>query len=89
MDEARRQVLQHIAVRAYVAALAVNQEGPASRPGVREGALLVAISGEPVTGVDDIHHILGDWPLDRAMALVLLRGKEKLEIEVMPTEAAP
>ncbi len=79
----------HLSNRHGVAALAVNREGPAYRAGVRDGDLLVAINGEPVSSVDDIHHILGEWPLDRAMALVLIRGKEKLEFEVLPTEAAP
>ena len=79
----------HLPNQHGVAALAVNREGPAFLAGVREGDLLVAINGEPVSSVDDIHHILGEWPLDRAMALVLIRGKEKLEFEVMPTEAAP
>lgn len=87
MDEPRRRVLQHIAAGGETAA--EDGEGPAYRAGVRDGDLLVAINGEPVSSVDDIHHILGEWPLDRAMALVLIRGKAKLEFEVMPTEAAP
>jgi S1-C subfamily serine protease len=60
-----------------------------SRAVVRERDLLVAIKDKPVSSVDDSRHTLGEWPLDRTMALVLTQEKEKLEIEVLPTEAAP
>jgi S1-C subfamily serine protease len=70
-----------------VQAVSVNERGPAYRAGIREGDLLVSINGQVVESVDDVHRILADWPLDRAMPLVVIRGKERLEVEVTPVEA--
>jgi S1-C subfamily serine protease len=70
-----------------VEALAVSKHGPAYRAGIRDRDLLVAIDGQPVESVDDVHRILADWPIGQAMPLVVIRGRERLEMEATPVEA--
>ena len=65
----------------------MNKRGPAYKAGVRERDLIVTINGYAVESVDDIHRILAEWRIGEAMPLVLIRGKERLEMEVAPTEA--
>ena len=65
----------------------INKRGPAYTAGIRERDLIVSINGHAVESVDDVHRILAEWPLGQAMPLVLIRGKERLEFEVVPIEA--
>lgn len=65
---------------------AVGPAGPAGRAGVRSGDLIVGVSRQPVASVDDLHRFLGDWPLGQPLQLLLLRGRERLEVEVVPAE---
>ncbi|MDA8105860.1 MAG: PDZ domain-containing protein [Nitrospiraceae bacterium] len=54
--------------------------------GIREGDLIVAINGEEVTSVDQIHHFLAEWPIGKAVRLSIIRGQERLEKEVTTAE---
>lgn len=78
----------HLPNSYVVEAVAVEKGGPAYRAGIREGDLLVAINGQTVESVDDIHRLLADWPIGRPLHLVFLRGKERLEAEATPSEAS-
>jgi len=77
----------HLQNRNGVVAVSVNEHGPASVAGVREGDLLVSINGHTVESVDDIHRILAEWTIGQAMQLVLIRGEERMEIDLLPAEA--
>jgi hypothetical protein len=41
-----------------------------------------------VTSVDEIFHVLAEWPVGRRLTLGVLRGKELREIAVEPLEAS-
>ena len=56
---------------------------------MRVGDLIVAIEGQAVASVDDLHRYLSEWPVGQATVLTLIRAPEKLEMEVVPTETAP
>jgi S1-C subfamily serine protease len=70
-----------------VEVVAVNKPGPAHKAGIRERDLIVSINGHAVESVDDIHRLLSEWPIGQSMPLFIIRGKEKLEFEVVPAEA--
>jgi len=65
----------------------VNTAGTAYIAGIRVMDLIVSINDQTMESVDDIHRILSEWPLGQTMPLVLIRGQERLEFEVVPTEA--
>ena len=67
----------------------VEPGGPADNGGLRVGDLIVAINGQAVTNVDHIHRFLAEWPIAKPVALTVVRGQDRLEIEVKPTEAVP
>ena len=69
-----------------VAVAAIDERGPSYRAGIREGDLIVSMNEEVTENVDRIHHILADHPIGRPLQLVVIRGSERLEIEVIPTE---
>jgi S1-C subfamily serine protease len=60
---------------------------PAERGGVKTGDLIVAIGGEAVASVDDIHRFLSEGLIGQPVNLSVVRGKERLEVQVTPIEA--
>lgn len=62
--------------------------GPAGKAGLMMGDLIVAINGRSVASVDDLHRVLSDWPVDRPVSLAVVRRKQRIDVAVMPAEAA-
>jgi S1-C subfamily serine protease len=84
----RRLVRHHaLPLDGAIRVASVEKRGPAERAGLREGDLVVAFDGRPVAGIDELHRILADARVDAPARLTILRGAEKLEIEVVPEEA--
>jgi S1-C subfamily serine protease len=69
-----------------VEVVSVMRDSPATSSDIREGDLIVAINGQDVGSVDDIHHSLGGWPAGKPARLTVIRGQERLEKEVIPAE---
>ncbi len=68
--------------------VSVEADGPARRAGLREGDLIVAANERAVTGVDDLHRFLAEWPIGASVVLTVIRGQERLEVDVQPVEAS-
>ncbi len=69
-----------------VQVVSVVADGPAAKSGIREGDLIVAINDQEVTSVDHIHHFLGEWPAGKSVKLIVIRGQDRLEKEVIPAD---
>jgi len=67
--------------------LSVEDNSPAKRSGLREGDIIVALDGQPVAGVDDLHRVLTDVRVGISCTLTVLRWTDKLELKVVPEEA--
>jgi S1-C subfamily serine protease len=65
----------------------VEENSPAKRAGLREGDVIVALEGQPVAGVDDLHRLLTDLRVGVSCSLTVIRWTEKLELNVVPEEA--
>ena len=65
----------------------VEDHSPAKRSGLREGDVIIALEGQPVAGVDDLHRLLTEVRVGMSCSLTVLRWTEKLELQVMPEEA--
>ena len=63
----------------------VQPGGPASRAGLREGDLIVALDAHPVQGIDDLHRLLTGERAGTAVPVVVLRGHERRELAITPT----
>ena len=71
-----------------VRVVAADPSGPSAAAGVREGDLIVTLDGRIVAGVDDLHRVLARLPLDRPVALGVVRDGRLLEVPVLPRSAA-
>ena len=69
------------------AVVGVEENSPAKRAGLRENDVIVALEGQPVAGVDDLHRVLTDVRVGVSCSLTILRWTEKLELSVVPEEA--
>src|SRR5262249_24454501 len=65
----------------------VEEGSPAKRAGMREGDVIVALEGQPVAGVDDLHRLLTEVCVGVSSTLTVLRYTEKLELTVVPEGA--
>jgi S1-C subfamily serine protease len=68
--------------------LSVEENSPAKRAGLRDGDIIVALEGKPVAGVDDLYRLLADIRAGASCSLTVLRHTEKLELKIVPEEAA-
>jgi S1-C subfamily serine protease len=55
---------------------------------VREGDIVVAINSQDVASIDDIHRSLAEWQIGKTLTLTIVRGKNRVDLEVVPTEAS-
>ncbi len=69
-----------------VIVVSVTAGSPAQKAGVREGDVIVALDGQLVAGVDDLHRLLTDARVGSVSALTILRHTEKLTLQVAPEE---
>jgi S1-C subfamily serine protease len=65
----------------------IEDDSPAKHAGLREGDIIVALEGQPVAGVDDLHRLLTEVRVGVGCNLTVLRWTEKLELRVVPEEA--
>jgi len=70
-----------------VVVVGLEENSPAKHAGLREGDVIVALEGQPVAGVDDLHRLLTDVRVGVSCSLTVLRWTEKLELNVVPEEA--
>jgi S1-C subfamily serine protease len=61
---------------------------PASRSGLREGDVIVAFGGEPVSGIDELHRHLVARVIGIPSLVTVIRHTEKLDLVVTPEELA-
>ncbi len=70
-----------------VLVLSVERDSPAERTGLREGDILVALAGQPVAGVDDLHRLLSGNAVGVPTAVAVLRNSEQVLLEIEPVTA--
>ena len=64
----------------------VMPDSPARRAGLRAEDLVLAVDGEPVAGVDDLHRLMGGERIDRPCTLTVARDGAQLELGLTPRQ---
>ena len=85
--------LLRLAVRAHgldsrggILVTGLDASSPAGAAGVREDDIIVGFAGKPVSGIDDLHRLLTADAIGAPSTVTVIRGAEKLELPVTPTE---
>ncbi len=66
----------------------IEPGSPASRAGLREGDVIVTFGGEPVSGIDELHHHLVAEVIGVPSLITVIRHTERLDLVVTPEELA-
>ena len=66
--------------------VSVESGGPAAQAGIQRGDLVISINEQKVASIDDLHRFLTKWPIGQPVRITVIRGKEKKEFEVTPSE---
>jgi len=66
----------------------VEPHSAAERAGIREGDVLVSFGSTRVNGIDDLHRLLTEDVVGKAVKLGVLRKDEKVELDLTPELAA-
>lgn len=69
-----------------VEVISVEANGPADRAGLRAGDLIVALDGQGVATVDEVHRLLAGRPAGSGVSLTLLRDNQRRELTVVTGE---
>lgn len=69
-----------------VVVVGVQTSSPAQRAGLQEGDVIVALGGQPIAGVDDLHRLLTDAKVEVRSTITILRRTERLELSLIPQE---
>ena len=85
----RRTMLHHqLAVDGAVRVDEVLADGPAARAGIKSGDRIVAVDGVPIDDVDTLYRVLGGERIGRSVRVELLRGVDKLALDLVPAARA-
>jgi serine protease Do len=64
----------------------VVEDSPAERAGLRAEDLVVAIDGEPIVSVDELHRLMVSDAIGRTLRVELIREGRRHEVELVPGE---
>jgi S1-C subfamily serine protease len=85
----RRVVRFHrLGVDYGVLVTSIEPGSPATRAGLREGDVIVAFEGEPVSGIDELHRHLVAKAIGIPSQIRVIRHTERLDLIVTPEELA-
>jgi S1-C subfamily serine protease len=84
----RKVVRYHeLGIESGALVISVEAGSPAAKADLREGDIVVRFGDRWVGGVDDLHRILTEEQVGVGATLTVLRGVQKLQLNVFPREA--
>jgi S1-C subfamily serine protease len=78
--------VERIPVEGGVHAATVEENSPAHLGGIREGDVIIAVNGQLVKSMDDLHKFLTQEKIGERIRLVLVRQFEKIQLDIIPEE---
>ncbi len=76
-----------LAVSSGVLVISVAPGSPGANAGLREGDVVIGFAGQPVPSIDALHKLLNSERIGRPSPITVIRGSEKLTLEVTPQES--
>jgi S1-C subfamily serine protease len=79
----------NMATASGVLVLSAEKDSPAQKAGLLEGDVIIAMDGEAIKGVDDLHTHLTDGKIGVQSELTIIRRSAKIMVPVVPAEIRP
>lgn len=76
-----------LAVASGILVISFEGNSPARSAGVREGDIIVGFDDHVTSGIDDLHKLLSEDRIGQKSSLTVIRGTQKLRLEVVPEES--
>ena len=76
-----------LAVASGILVMSFEANSPAKNAGVREGDIIVGFDDHVTSGIDDLHKLLSEDRIGHKSSLTIIRGTQKLTLEVIPEES--
>jgi S1-C subfamily serine protease len=76
-----------LAVESGILVVSFEANSPARNAGLREGDIIVGFDDHTTAGIDDLHKLLSEDRIRHKSSLVVIRGTEKLSLDVIPEES--
>jgi S1-C subfamily serine protease len=77
----------NLAVESGILVVSFEPSSPARNAGLREGDVIVSLDDYPTAGIDDLHKLLTEDRIGHKSSLQVIRGTEKLKLDVIPEES--
>src|SRR5258706_16015676 len=77
----------NLEVESGIFVISFENESPARKGGLREGDIIIGFDDQPIAGIDDLHKLLTEERIGKRSLLTIVRGVDKLTIEVTPEES--
>jgi S1-C subfamily serine protease len=77
----------NLPVESGIMIISYDSDSPAKKAGAREGDIIVGFDERPVAGIDELHKLLTEDRIGHKFPLTVIRGTEKLSLEVVPQES--
>jgi len=78
----------NVAIASAVRIASVEKKSPAVTAGLEQGDIVVAFGEVAITGVDDLHRVLGEEQINKVVDVSVIRRGERRTIPVTPVESA-
>ncbi len=75
-----------LSVESGVLVESVELGSPAQRAGLLKGDVIVGFDGKQIGAIDDLHRVLTQEKVNIRVSVTLLRGTEKLAVDIVPAE---
>ncbi|MCM3900378.1 MAG: trypsin-like peptidase domain-containing protein [Pyrinomonadaceae bacterium] len=77
----------NLPVASGIMVISYDGNSPAKKAGVLEGDIIVGFDDHSIAGIDDLHKLLTEDRIGHKSSLVVIRGTERLSLEVVPEES--
>jgi S1-C subfamily serine protease len=77
----------NLAVESGILVVSFEGSSPAQKGGVREGDIIIGFDDHPIAGIDGLHKLLSEDRIGHKATVEVIRGTEKLKLEVVPEES--